>query len=347
MNLNEIFDRAESYAKNQKPFTGYTLNVVQTVRQKVERGEYPDGTNIGVQIALQFDGKETPEDLTLEIDEKRLPYGASYSLDAANDCMDFYRNIMLMLFGINPGNWTQGAYGQNKDKQVPWEQRRELDLLLNKLSDRNPDATHAMMQIKQGRMLHTTSKSNPLRVEADTKYSATTRTGTGVFRILNDEQYNALIYHASGAREPTQPTEATHIVVKGDRLGAIAKKHGTSVSALVALNSIANPDIIYPGQIIRLGIETDKPAWALGRVLQYKDEWGDNYMSGADVEAAQKALKTMGYDPGPIDSEAGPRFRAAVHELQLDYPDCGTRGKPDDKLGRKSCEKLGGTWIGK
>jgi N-acetylmuramoyl-L-alanine amidase len=43
------------------------------------------------------------------------------------------------------------------------------------------------------------------------------------------------------------------VVVRwGDTLGAIAARYGTSVVRLVNLNHIANPDLIFPGQIVRL-----------------------------------------------------------------------------------------------
>jgi hypothetical protein len=36
----------------------------------------------------------------------------------------------------------------------------------------------------------------------------------------------------------------------------------------------------------------------------------------ADTRAAQEALKTQGFDPGPIDGRMGPRTRAAVNDYQ-------------------------------
>lgn len=47
-------------------------------------------------------------------------------------------------------------------------------------------------------------------------------------------------------------TATYYTVVKGDTLSAIAKKYSTSVSALVQLNGIADPNRIYVGQKIRV-----------------------------------------------------------------------------------------------
>ena len=44
----------------------------------------------------------------------------------------------------------------------------------------------------------------------------------------------------------------TYTVKKGDTLSAIAAKYKTSVSKLVKDNSIKNPDLIYPGQKIKI-----------------------------------------------------------------------------------------------
>lgn len=56
------------------------------------------------------------------------------------------------------------------------------------------------------------------------------------------------------------PAAATDPVVvkRGDTLSEIAARHGMTLAQLVALNAIANPNRIYPGQLLRL--EADPPA---------------------------------------------------------------------------------------
>lgn len=51
---------------------------------------------------------------------------------------------------------------------------------------------------------------------------------------------------------PTQPpsTETSYTVVRGDTLGAIARRFNTTVQAIAQRNNIANPNLIFPGQVL-------------------------------------------------------------------------------------------------
>ena len=54
--------------------------------------------------------------------------------------------------------------------------------------------------------------------------------------------------------KPTpEPTgETTYIVKSGDTLSGIATKYGTTYQALAEYNGISNPNLIYPGQVIKI-----------------------------------------------------------------------------------------------
>jgi len=43
-----------------------------------------------------------------------------------------------------------------------------------------------------------------------------------------------------------------YIVQSGDTLSRIAEKHSTTYQELAAINGISNPNLIYPGQILRI-----------------------------------------------------------------------------------------------
>jgi len=49
-------------------------------------------------------------------------------------------------------------------------------------------------------------------------------------------------------QQPSQETRYT--VVRGDTLGAIARRFGTTVQAIAQRNNIANPNLIFPGQVL-------------------------------------------------------------------------------------------------
>lgn len=46
--------------------------------------------------------------------------------------------------------------------------------------------------------------------------------------------------------------EVTYTVKKGDTLSAIAKQYGTTYQAIAQKNGIANPDLIYAGQVLKI-----------------------------------------------------------------------------------------------
>ena len=50
--------------------------------------------------------------------------------------------------------------------------------------------------------------------------------------------------------------------------------------------------------------------------MRSKTEQADDRVAMADTRAAQEALKTQGFDPGPIDGRMGPRTRAALNDYQ-------------------------------
>jgi len=90
------------------------------------------------------------------------------------------------------------------------------------------------------------------------------------FRGTVDE-LRRLLAPGAGAKPAPKPAPAatpvassgkTHKVVKGDTLSGIAGRYGTSVAKLLSLNpSIKNPNLIYPGQRIKLpsGAAASKP----------------------------------------------------------------------------------------
>ncbi len=62
------------------------------------------------------------------------------------------------------------------------------------------------------------------------------------------------------APAPPPGDTTTYVVQSGDTLGAIAARYGTTVNDLAALNGIANPNLIYVGQVLQVsGAGTPAP----------------------------------------------------------------------------------------
>ena len=64
--------------------------------------------------------------------------------------------------------------------------------------------------------------------------------------------YPGEVLKINGGNTAPKPAGRTYTVVTGDTLGAIAARYGTTYQALAAKNSIANPDLIYPGQVLKI-----------------------------------------------------------------------------------------------
>ena len=70
---------------------------------------------------------------------------------------------------------------------------------------------------------------------------------------------------------PDKLPEATHVVQYGETLSSIAYQYGTNYQRLAALNGLTNPNLIYPGQILKVN----------GSVVSniYTVQYGDNLSS--------------------------------------------------------------------
>src|SRR5690606_26061342 len=94
----------------------------------------------------------------------------------------------------------------------------------------------------------------------DTLSGIAQRHGTNwqTLQRLNNISNPNLIYPGQVLRLPggggntPSPTGGTYTVRSGDTLSGIAGRHGTNWQTLQRLNGISNPNLIYPGQVLRL-----------------------------------------------------------------------------------------------
>lgn len=64
--------------------------------------------------------------------------------------------------------------------------------------------------------------------------------------------YPGQVLKISGGAKPAPQASVTYTVKSGDTLSGIAARYGTTYQNLAARNGISNPNLIYPGQVIRI-----------------------------------------------------------------------------------------------
>jgi len=131
----------------------------------------------------------------------------------------------------------------------------------------NPEVTNPnliypgqVLRTKAGVVLPPAGGQTYIIQRGDTLRIIANRFGTTVDAILklNPQITNPnLIYAGQSIRLPegvvTPPSDQTYVVQRGDTLRLIANRFGTTVTAILQLNpQIVNPNLIYPGQVIRI-----------------------------------------------------------------------------------------------
>ena len=82
-----------------------------------------------------------------------------------------------------------------------------------------------------------------------TRYYLKTYKKSNNYYMGKDYVWQGFIYNPTDFSEPKKKY---YTVKKGDTLSSIAEKYKTTVAQLVEWNNIANPNIIYPGQKLRV-----------------------------------------------------------------------------------------------
>ena len=83
-----------------------------------------------------------------------------------------------------------------------------------------------------------------------------------------------LIIRENGGSVTPPSGAATYTVQRNDNLTEIAARFGTTVAELVRLNNIANPNLIYPGQVLIIrenGGSVTPPSGAVTYTVQRND----------------------------------------------------------------------------
>lgn len=64
--------------------------------------------------------------------------------------------------------------------------------------------------------------------------------------------YPGQVLKVPGGAAPTPPSTTTYTVKSGDTLSGIASRYGTSWQHLAEINGLSNPNLIYPGQVLKI-----------------------------------------------------------------------------------------------
>ncbi|EOK03053.1 endolysin [Enterococcus faecalis EnGen0360] len=88
------------------------------------------------------------------------------------------------------------------------------------------------------------------------------------------------------ATVPDKQPEATHVVQYGETLSSIAYQYGTNYQTLAALNGLTNPNLIYPGQVLKVNGSATSNVYTV--------KYGDNLSSiAAKLGTTYQALATL------------------------------------------------------
>ncbi|MDO4282327.1 MAG: LysM peptidoglycan-binding domain-containing protein [Clostridia bacterium] len=122
---------------------------------------------------------------------------------------------------------------------------------LNNIS--NPDLIYVGQILKLKSSVNNTVNSYVVQA-GDTLSAIASRYNTSVDYLaqINNISNKDLIYVGQVLKLSQNSSTKTYTVVAGDNLTKIANKFGTTVNSLVQKNNIANPDLIYVGQVLKI-----------------------------------------------------------------------------------------------
>jgi LysM repeat protein len=157
-------------------------------------------------------------------------------------------------YTVQPGDTLSGIaamYGTTVDSLVA----------LNGIQNPNLIYVNQVLNIREGHTtVHTTGTGTQYTVQpGDTLSGIAAMYGTTVSELasLNGIQNPNLIYvnqvlNVNGGGDTHGPGYAVYTVRAGDTLSAISLKYGTTVQHIADINGIANVNLIYVGQVLRV-----------------------------------------------------------------------------------------------
>lgn len=195
--------------------------------------------------------------------------------------------------------WTTGPTGdagsvtvetQNSSGAPNWNvdarAKEKLAQLMADLSDR-----YGWGELKLG-----------TNVRMHKEFNATACPGPDLTASLPNIVARANQLRKGGGGTPAPAPTGTYTVQKGDTLSGIASKYGTTWQKLAELNSLANPNLITPGQVLKVTGSAPAPTPAPSQSVTdvAKAVIRGDYGNGQD---RVNRLRAAGYDPTAVQNE--------------------------------------------
>lgn len=123
-------------------------------------------------------------------------------------------------------------------------------------------------------------------------YNATRTNNNGRWGMGSAYEFRGCIVNpAIGDIHYVEPSKlTTYTVQAGDTLSGIASKYGTTYQELARINNIANPNVIYPGQVIKINGGTVEKTYTVksgdtlsGIANKYGTTWQNIYNNNRDI----------------------------------------------------------------
>jgi hypothetical protein len=196
----------------------YNSSTGRTIKafDKVMSTSYPAGTNLVIEFVKEF---------------KNLPYGDdSKRLDKKADCSQFWINVLYYWFNIDHlGSYTESMYKAKGTEYKSFESAPELSIILYKLSDRNPHATHAAGKISAIEIGDTRSTLNPFMIR---NWKWKTDKITRIVDFLTPEQRESVIVKDSGGSKPAETKPVFTRILKSKKVKNVYQYRGEDVKTL-------------------------------------------------------------------------------------------------------------------